>query len=96
MDRQSEYGLSCVTDEDTRDIDQAEAEPFNPERPPRSVQVFHLEHLNQVVGQELKLEKDGSGQELLGQDMIDPVAFLQFPDDVFGVSSLSVETQTFE
>jgi len=54
-----------------------------------------FENLDQGVSQKLKLKKDGCGQELFGQDMIDSESVFQFLDDVFRIAPLPVEPDDF-
>jgi len=50
MDGKSKNGPAGVTGHHASDIDQPEAQLFDPQPPPRAVQMDILEHLDHVVG----------------------------------------------
>jgi len=77
------------------DVDQAETELLNPQHSPGRFQMDGFENLDQGVSLKLKLKKDGCGQELFGQDMIDSESVFQFLDDVFRIAPLPVEPDDF-
>ena len=51
-----------------------------------------LEELDQVVGKKLELEKDSVGQEVFREDLVERIAFFEFPDEVLCIGALFVET----
>ena len=61
MDEKAKNGPAGVTHDHTSDIDQPEAQLFNPQPPPRPIQMHIFEDLNQVIGQKLKLKEGGIG-----------------------------------
>jgi len=91
MDRQPENGPAGVTHDHTSDIDQPVAQLFDPQPPPRAIQMGILEDLNQVVGQKLELKEHGIGQEIFREDMVEGIAFLELPDDILRFAPLAVE-----
>ena len=64
MDGEAKNGPAGVTHDHASDIDQPVAQLFDPQPPPRAVQIDIFEDLNQVVGQKLELKENGIGQEI--------------------------------
>ena len=70
MEREPKDSLTGMTGDHTGDIDQSEAQLFDPQRPPGAIQMSIFEDLYQVIGKKLELEERRIGQEVLGKDMI--------------------------
>ena len=91
MDGKSKNGPAGVTHYHTSNIDQPEAQLFDPQPPPRAVQMDILEELDQVIGQKLELKEDGIGQKVFREDMFEGIPFLELSDDVLCFATLAVE-----
>jgi len=64
MNRQSKNGPAGMTHDHASNVNQPEAQLFDPQPSPGAVQMRILEDLNQVVGEKLELEKNRIGQEV--------------------------------
>ncbi len=82
-----------VMGEHTGYVDQPEAQLFDPQPPPGTLQMSILEEFDQVVGKKLELEKDRVGQEFFREDMVEGITFFEFPDEVFCIGALPVEAE---
>ncbi len=91
MDIKSKNAPTGVTHDHTSNIDQPETQLFDPQPPPRAVQMLILEDLNQVGAQNLELKENGNGQKVFQEDMVKGIPLLELPDDVLCFATLAVE-----
>ncbi|GEM_PF-3416910 len=91
MDAKAKNAPAGVTHDHASDIDQPEAQLFDPQPPPRAVQMDILEELDQVISQKLELKEDGIGQKVFREDMVEGIPFLELPDDILSFAPLEVE-----